>query len=47
VFSAIRRGVTPELNAISSLMLLASTVLVLGSLFLQREPKSKTNNQGE
>ncbi len=39
VFSAIRRGVTPELNAISTLMLAASTVLVLSSLFLQREPK--------
>ncbi len=41
VFGAIRRGVSPELNAISTLMLLASTVLVLTSLFLQRDPKSK------
>jgi spermidine/putrescine transport system permease protein len=41
VFSAIRRGITPELNAISTLMLAASTVLVLASLFLQREPKSQ------
>jgi len=40
VFSAIRRGVTPELNAISTLMLAVSTVLVLSSLFLQRNPKS-------
>ncbi len=39
VFSAIRRGVTPELNAISTIMLAASTVLVLSSLFLQRDPK--------
>ena len=36
VFSSIRRGVTPELNAISTLMLTASIVLVLGSLALQR-----------
>ena len=36
VFSSIRRGVTPELNAISTLMLTASIALVLGSLALQR-----------
>ena len=36
VFSSIRRGVTPELNAISTLMLAASIALVLGSLGLQR-----------
>ncbi len=41
VFSAIRRGVTPELNAISTIMLAVSTVLVLSSLFLQRSPKSE------
>jgi spermidine/putrescine transport system permease protein len=40
VFSAIRRGVTPELNAISTIMLAVSTTLVLSSLFLQRAPKS-------
>ena len=36
VFSSIRRGVTPELNAISTLMLTASITLVLGALALQR-----------
>ena len=36
VFSSIRRGVTPELNAISTLMLAASITLVLGALALQR-----------
>lgn len=41
VFSAIRRGVTPELNAISTIMLAVSTTLVLSSLFLQRGPKSE------
>ncbi len=40
VFSSIRRGVTPELNAISTLMLTASIVLVLGSLALQRRRAS-------
>lgn len=40
VFSSIRRGVTPELNAISTLMLTASITLVLGSLALQRRRAS-------
>ena len=40
VFSSIRRGVTPELNAISTLMLTASIALVLGSLALQRRRAS-------
>lgn len=40
VFSSIRRGVTPELNAISTLMLAASIALVLGSLALQRRRAS-------
>jgi spermidine/putrescine transport system permease protein len=36
VFGLIKRGVTPEINAVSTLMLAASVVLVLGSLVLQR-----------
>ena len=40
VFSSIRRGVTPELNAISTLMLTASITLVLGALALQRRRAS-------
>jgi spermidine/putrescine transport system permease protein len=36
VYSMIKFGVTPEVNAISSLMLLGSTVLVVISLLLQR-----------
>ena len=48
VFSAIRRGVTPELNAISTIMLAVSTTLVLSSLFLQRSPDSdKSLEKGE
>ncbi len=39
VFSSIRQGVTPELNAISTLMLAASITLVVASLALQR-PRS-------
>ena len=37
VYSMIKFGVTPEVNAISSLMLLGSTVLVVISLILQRK----------
>jgi spermidine/putrescine transport system permease protein len=36
VYSRVRRGVTPEINAVSTLMLLASTALVAASLWLQR-----------
>jgi len=36
VFGLIRRSVTPEINAVSTLMVLASMVLVLASLALQR-----------
>ncbi len=36
VFGLIRRGVTPLINAVSVVMLLASIVLVLASLLLQR-----------
>ncbi|MEW5986792.1 MAG: ABC transporter permease [Chloroflexota bacterium] len=36
VYSMIKFGVTPEVNAISSLMLVGSTVLVIISLLLQR-----------
>jgi spermidine/putrescine transport system permease protein len=36
VYSMIRIGVTPEVNAISAVMLVASIVLLLGSLALQR-----------
>jgi spermidine/putrescine transport system permease protein len=36
VYSMIKFGVTPEVNAISTLMLLGSTILVVISLLLQR-----------
>lgn len=36
VYSMVKFGVTPEVNAISTLMLLGSTVLVVFSLILQR-----------
>ncbi len=36
VFGLVKRGVTPLINAVSTLMLLASMVLVLSSLLVQR-----------
>jgi spermidine/putrescine transport system permease protein len=36
VYSMIKFGVTPEVNAISTLMLMGSTILVVLSLILQR-----------
>lgn len=36
VYSRVRRSVTPEINAVSTLMLLASIALVAASLWLQR-----------
>jgi spermidine/putrescine transport system permease protein len=35
IYSMVKLGITPEINAISTLMLLASMVLVMASLFLQ------------
>ncbi len=40
VFALIRRGVSPQINAISSMMLVISITLVGLSLLLQRNPRS-------
>jgi len=37
IYSMVKRGITPEINAVSSLMLLASLFLVPLSLYLQRK----------
>jgi spermidine/putrescine transport system permease protein len=36
IYSMVKLGITPEINAISSLLILASMTLVMVSLFLQR-----------
>jgi spermidine/putrescine transport system permease protein len=41
IYDTVKVGITPEVNAVSTLLLLASIVLVLGSLLLQREKKGK------
>jgi spermidine/putrescine transport system permease protein len=42
VFARIKRGVTPIINAISTLMLVASILLILGSLVVQRRQSSSS-----
>ena len=42
VFARIKRGVTPIINAVSTLMLVASILLILGSLIVQRRQGSST-----
>jgi len=37
IYSMVKLGITPEINAISTLLLTASMVLVMTSLFLQRK----------
>ena len=46
VFGRIKRGVTPIINAISTLMLVASMVLVFGSLLVQRRQTGSVAREG-
>lgn len=39
IYDTVKVGITPEVNAVSTLLLLASIVLVLASLLFQREKK--------
>ncbi|MDY0882218.1 ABC transporter permease [Dongia soli] len=43
VFASIRRGVTPEINAIATMVLAVSLALILIARFLMRERKTSTN----
>jgi len=47
VFSLIRKGVTPTINAVSVIMLLASLTLVAGSVALQRANAVRGRNNSE
>jgi spermidine/putrescine transport system permease protein len=47
VFSLIRKGVTPTINAVSVIMLLASLTLVAGSVALQRAQAVRGRNNSE
>lgn len=41
VFASIRRGVTPEINAIATTVLVASLILIFAARFLMREKRQK------
>lgn len=41
VFASIRRGVTPEINAIATMVLVASLILIFVARFLMREKTTK------
>ena len=41
IYSMVKLGITPEINAVSTLMLVASMALVLVSLFLQQRGSNK------
>jgi spermidine/putrescine transport system permease protein len=45
VFSLIRKGVTPTINAVSVIMLVASLILVAGSVALQRASAARGQRQ--
>lgn len=47
VFSLIRKGVTPTINAVSVIMLLASLTLVAGSVALQRANAVRGRNNSQ
>ena len=40
IFASIRRGVTPEINAVATIVLVASLVLILAARFLMRDKKT-------
>lgn len=44
VYSMVKMGVTPEINALSSMMLIASMLLVMLSLFLQKGGGRRTES---
>ncbi|CAA2141997.1 ABC transporter permease [Hyphomicrobium sp. ghe19] len=44
VFASIRRGITPEINAIATIVLVASLVLIVMARFLTREKKLKSGD---
>ncbi|AYD00619.1 ABC transporter permease [Neorhizobium sp. NCHU2750] len=45
VFASIRRGVTPEINAIATMVLTASLILIFLARFLMRDKQQKTDQE--
>jgi spermidine/putrescine transport system permease protein len=46
VFASIRRGVTPEINAVATTVLVASLFLIFAARFLMREKTTRTSGEG-
>jgi spermidine/putrescine transport system permease protein len=46
VFASIRRGVTPEINAVATTVLVASLILIVAARFLLREKKQRVSGEG-
>ena len=42
IYSMVRRGVTPDINALSTLLLVATLILIVAALRLQRRPTGGT-----
>jgi spermidine/putrescine transport system permease protein len=41
IWSKLRRGITPEINAVGAIIILVSSVLTVISVWLLREPERK------
>ena len=41
IYSSVKRGITPDINALSTLIVLASVLGTLGATLLQRPAKTK------
>jgi spermidine/putrescine transport system permease protein len=41
IYSSVKRGITPDINALSALMVMASVVGTIGVTLLQRSPQNK------
>lgn len=46
VFASIRRGVTPEINAVATTVLVTSLFLIFAARFLMREKTTRTSGEG-
>ena len=45
VFASIRRGVTPEINAVATAVLVASLILIFAARLLMREKKQNASGE--
>jgi spermidine/putrescine transport system permease protein len=41
IYSTLRRGITPEINAIGTIIVVVSLVLIFLSIYLLRDPARK------